>query len=175
MRFDRWTIALASGLLLAAAPGLAQTTGQTQTPPPVQTPTQTQTPEKTPPLPDNLERIRKSLDRPTFLNLDSDQLRIYVEVNAWRSFVDWSKGFDFTNGPGPVNAISNRELFALTQPRDMYGSRPSEMLTNSLVNAFGQMAIKKALKEISETRDEKRIKEIRAQIDRELAALRGGK
>lgn len=180
MALTRRTIGLACGLLLAAAPALAQTTGQTQTPPPAQASAAPKTPqEKTPPPPpDNLDRIRKALDRPAALNLESSQLRIYVEVNAWRSFVDFTKGYDFSNGAGPANAISNAELFASTQAKNMYGSggiQPGEMLTNALVNYFGQMAIKKALKEISETRDEKRIKEIRAQIDRELAALRGGK
>lgn len=186
MRFGRSTIALACGLVLAAAPIHAQTAGQTQTPPPAKpvgtgaaTQPETRPQEQTPPpTPENLERIRKALDKPATLNLENNQPRFYVEINAWRSFVDFTKGYDFVNGAGPANKLTSAELFALTQPRDMYGSagiQPAELLTGALVNYFGQMLIKKGFKELAETRDEKRIREIRAQIDRELAALKGGR
>ena len=65
----------------------------------------------------------------------------------------------------------------MVTPKEMYGSggiSAPEVLTMALVNYFGKKAIEKGLKEIGQTRDQKKIAEIRARIDAELAALRGG-
>ncbi|MNC92282.1 hypothetical protein D3C83_86770 [compost metagenome] len=66
----------------------------------------------------------------------------------------------------------------MVTPKNMYGSggiQAGEILTMAVVNYIGQAAIGKAVKSISRSRSEKEIAEIRAQIDRELAALKGGK
>jgi hypothetical protein len=83
------------------------------------------------------------------------------------------------NGPTGKggNPMSHAEFLGLVTPRNMYGSggiQAGEVLTMALVNYFGQKIIKKGLEEMREARDAREIAEIRARIDRELAALRGG-
>ena len=175
MGLIRLTVGIAACLALAERPAQAGQ-GQTQ---PTTTPAQTSAP--TPPLtPDQLERIREAVNRPSTLKLDNGQLRFYVEIVArWPTWAEMTKGYDLLNGPtGKGNPMSHSEMLGMLTPREMYGSggiSAPQMLTMALVNYFGQKAIKKSLKEISEARNEKEIREIRAQIDRELAALRGGK
>ena len=74
--------------------------------------------------------------------------------------------------------MTHNEFLGMVTPREMYstaGIRPTEMLQSAIVNWLGHALIKKGWKELSEARSEREINEIRARIDRELAALRGGK
>jgi hypothetical protein len=171
-------IALCVTVLLNASAAGAQTAPPTQAPP-GQTAPPTQTTPPTPPPDDNLDRIRQGLSHASALRLDNGQLKIYVEVIAqWPSFAEMAKGYDLMNGPtGWGNPMSHQEFLNMVTPKEMYGSggiSAPEVLTMALVNYFGKKAIEKGLKEIGQTRDQKKIAEIRARIDAELAALRGG-
>jgi hypothetical protein len=176
-------VALVAGLLWAT-PAWAQT----QTPPPAGTPptqttqsSSTQQPpgEQAPPTalaPDHLDRIRQSLSHESMIRLDNGQKMIYVEVIAkWPTFAEIAKGYDLMNGPtGFGNPMSHQEFLNMVTPKEMYGSggiTAPEMLVMALENYFGQKYISKGLKDISEARDQKRIEQIRARIDAELAAL----
>jgi len=134
----------------------------------------TQKPVKPPP--DNLARIREAVSRPTVLKVENGQLRIYVEViGNWPSFAEISKGYDLMNGPTGRSAVSHNELFAGSTPKEMYGSggiQVGEMLTMAAVNYVGQWAIIKGLTALSKARSERELREIREQIDRELAAIK---
>ena len=104
---------------------------------------------------------------------------IYVEViGKWPTFAEIAKGYDLMNGPtGGGNPMSHQEYLNMVTPKELYGSggiSAPEVLTMALVNYFGQKYISKGLKEISQTRDQKKIEEIRTRIDAELAALRKG-
>jgi hypothetical protein len=55
------------------------------------------------------------------------------------------------------------------------GVDPLVLVQSALMNWFGHAMIKKGLKEISEAKSDREVSEIRARIDRELAALKGGK
>jgi hypothetical protein len=55
------------------------------------------------------------------------------------------------------------------------GIKPTEILTMALVNWAGKAVITKGLEAISNAKSQREIDEIRARIDRELAALRGGR
>jgi hypothetical protein len=55
------------------------------------------------------------------------------------------------------------------------GIRPTEVLQMSIVNWLGQAIIKRGLEAIRNAKDDREIAEIRARIDRELAALKGGR
>jgi hypothetical protein len=170
---------LSLAALLGAGPAWAQTAAQT--PPPA--PTTPQAPEQAPSEPlsaDHLARIRQGLTHESALKLENGQMMIYVEVIAkWPSFAEVAKGYDLLHGPtGGGNPMSHQEFLNMVTPQEMYGSggiSAPEVLTMALVNYFGQKAIAKGLKEISQTRDQKKIDQIRAQIDAELAAIRGGK
>lgn len=150
-----------------------------QTPPPAGTASGTSQAPSTALSPDQLARIRQGLARESTLKLENGQMMIYVEVIAkWPTFAEIAKNYDLKNGPtGFGNPMSHQEFLNMVTPKEMYGSggiTAPEMLTMALVNYFGQKAITKGLKEISETRDQKKIEQIRARIDAELAALKGG-
>ena len=163
--------------------GLIQSQGQASQgqAPPSTPPVQPPTPPVQPPAPppDSLDRIREAVKRPPSLRVENGQLRIYVQVIAnWPTFADVVKGYDLRNGPaGGGNPMSHKEFLSLTTPKEMYSSsgiKPTEMLTFAIVNYLGQAIIKKGLEEILHARSEKEIADIRARIDRELAALRAG-
>jgi hypothetical protein len=108
------------------------------------------------------------------------QLRIYVEViGNWPTFFEYTKGTDFLKGPaGGRGAITHNELLGSLTPKELYGSggiSAGELLQGAVVNWLGQLVIKKGLKEISEARSSDEIARIRARIDRELEALKGGR
>ena len=165
--------ALTVAVIVCATTASAQTsTGSTTNPP--------QTSTQAPSVPLNLDRIREAVNKPPTLIVTDGQLRIYVEViGNWPTFKEYSKDYDFLRGPAPARgAITHAEIIGLNQPKELYGSggiSAGELLQGAIVNWLGQLIIKKGLKEISEARSSKEIEEIRARIDRELAALKGGK
>ena len=75
--------------------------------------------------------------------------------------------------------MTHQEFLNMVTPKELCGwigrHRHLETLEWGLVNHLGWWAIRKLYKELSEAKDERRREEIRRQIDRELAALRGGK
>lgn len=192
---------IASGLIctLLAGPAAAQsqpppvpqvpTTPSLQSSQPQATPTPTPTPTPAPTSaqappegasPESLARIREAVGHEPTLRIENGQLKIYVEViGNWPSFADHTKGYDFVNGPtGYGNPMSHQEFLEMTTPKDMYstaGIQPAEILTMAAVNAVGQWAIVKALNKISTSRKEKQLRDIQAQIDAELAAIKKDK
>lgn len=171
---------------LAMSPALstaASAQAATQSQPPAQG--QTANPPTDPPAPqipisaESLNRIRDAINRPSKLRIENGQMRIHVEVvGKWPSFSELVKGYDLINGPtGGGNPMSHSEFLGMVTPKEMYGSggiQATELAVISLVNYFGQKLVKKGIEEIRNARDEKEIAEIRARIERELAALRNG-
>jgi len=182
MRMARGSVGVATvvAVLVCGGPVWAQTP---PTQPPAQSGTQTPPPAagiQVPSIPpDQLARIREGLARESTLKLEDGRRMIYVEViGKWPTFAEIAKGYDLMNGPtGGGNPMSHQEYLNMVTPKELYGSggiSAPEVLTMALVNYFGQKYISKGLKEISQTRDQKKIEEIRARIDAELAALRKG-
>jgi hypothetical protein len=185
---------IASGLIfsLLAGPALAQSqaqppASQSQTlpvsqaaPPAIQPQTQTP-PVVTQPeqaiATESLNRIREAVGREPTVRIENGQLKIYAEViGNWPSFAEHTQGYDFVNGPtGYGNPMSHQEFVEMMTPKDMYstaGIQPAEILTMAAVNAVGQWAIVKALNKIGTSRKEKQLRDIRAQIDADLAAIK---
>ena len=137
----------------------------------------TQKPVKPPP--DNLARIREAVARPTVLQIENGQLRIYVEViGHWPSFAEVAKGYDLKAGPTGRSSISHNALFASAAPRELFGApgmQGNDEASAAVLKWVGQSAIGRGLRSITRSRTEKELAEIRAQIDRELAAIKGGK
>ena len=137
------------------------------------------TPAQIPAFPtqEELERVKQGLARPEF-KIDDSKLRFYVEVvGKFPTWVDIAKGYDLLNGPTKRgNPMTHAEYLGLVTPRDMISSagiKPIESLQFALVNWAGQALIKKAIKEFSQARDERELREIRERIDKELAILTG--
>ena len=158
------------------SPAWAQTV-----PPPSSPPTPPATPQDPPPaLPVDLNRIKNGLTTPVKVRIDDGKIRFYTETVAHvgPTFKELTVNFDLRNGPVPGAGMTHSEFLTMVTPKELYGSgglKPLEMLEWGLVNHLGWWAIRKLYKELSETVDEKRKEDIRKQIDRELAALRGGK
>jgi hypothetical protein len=156
--------------------GQSTTQSQTSTPPPPATSEGAQIQISA----ESLNRIRDAINRPSKLRIENGQLRIHVEVVAkWPSFAETAKGYDLMNGPTGKdgNPMSHSEFIGMMTPKEMYGSggiQAAELAVIGLVNYFGQKLVRKGIEEIRNAKDEKEIAEIRARIDKELAALRTG-
>ena len=75
--------------------------------------------------------------------------------------------------------MTNQEFLKMVTPKELnelFGATSGSsfaMFQAALTNAAGQALIKKGLQEIHDARNEREIQAIRAQINRELAALLG--
>lgn len=169
-------------LLLLIGDGEWLSPAWAQTAPPPVSPTAPPTPPQDPPptLPVDLRRIKGALAAPIRVRIDDGRIRFYTETVATApiSFKALTVNFDLRNGPVPGAGMTHQEFLNMVTPKELYGSggiKPLETLEWGLVNHLGWWAIRKLYKELSEAKDERRREEIRKQIDRELAALRGGK
>ncbi len=129
--------------------------------------------------PRELDRIKRALSRTPGVVLDEEGFRFYVEIVAKRpTFAEYAKGYDFINGPTRRgNPMTHQEYLKMVTPRDFYSSagiKPTEMLQMAVTNWLGQTLIKQAVEDMLRARSERERDEIRARIDRELAALMAG-
>ena len=127
----------------------------------------------------DLERVKAQLNRAPVLKLDDDQLRFYVEVIGKQpSIADVIGSYDLMNGPTRRGArMTHQEFLNMVTPQEFYGSqgiKSYELLQFALTNWLGQQLIKKAIEDIRSANSEREVEEIRARINRELAALKGG-
>jgi hypothetical protein len=168
---------------LSGAPALlAQTSAQTPpagpttpaTTPAVQAPGQSRDID----LPIDLTRIRRALNSDSPTRLAETQLRFYLEVVARQpTFKDFIGSYDLKNGPVKGAQMTHQEFLNMVTPRLLHSSAgftATETLQVALVNWAAQTAIKKGVNALRNARNEDEVRAIRAQIDRELAALRGG-
>jgi hypothetical protein len=179
-------LALACHILLLGNGGGQQTAAQTSAPsqpqaqqtPPAQ---QTQTPP--PELPSDLNRIKEALSNPPKLNLvDKNPFRFYTDINRTTpTFSDMVGSFDLFNGPVPHSGMTHQEFVQSTRPKDLFSSAgftPGDVIRWGLLTYAEGKAVellKKGIAELNEARTEAERKQIRARIERELAALRGDK
>jgi hypothetical protein len=129
--------------------------------------------------PRELDRIKRALSQTPGFVLDEEGFRFYVEIVAKRpTFAEYAKGYDFINGPTRRgNPMTHQEYLKMVTPRDFYSSagiKPTEMLQMAVTNWLGQTLIKQAIEDMLRARSERERDEIRARIDRELAALTAG-
>jgi hypothetical protein len=127
----------------------------------------------------DLERVKAQLNRAPVLKLDDNQLRFYVEVIGKQpSIADVIGSYDLINGPTKRGApMTHQEFLNMVTPQEFYGSqgiKSYELLQFALTNWLGQQLIKKAIEDIRIANSEREVEEIRARINRELAALKGG-
>jgi hypothetical protein len=139
---------------------------------------QAQTP---PELPTNLARVKAALSTTPTLNLvDRNPFRFYTDINrATPTFRDIVGSFDLFNGPVPHSGMTHREFVQSTRPKDMFSSAgftTGDILRLGLLSyaeGKGIELLRKGLQEINAAKTEAERKQIRARIERELAALRG--
>lgn len=158
-------VALA-GLLSAAPAALAQT----QPPAP---PAQTQSQPT-----NNLDNIKAALSHPPALNVAGDQMRFYLEVYGKQpQFWSFVGSYDLKNGPVKYGGMTGQEFLNMMRPKELYSSAgitAPELLQFALTNIAAQALIRNAIRDIRNAKTEAEVREIRARIDRELQALKGG-
>jgi hypothetical protein len=172
-------------LLIGDGGWLSPASAQTVPPPPPATAPATETPQAPQPpaaLPTDidLKRIKHAIAAPVRIRIDDGRIHFYTETVAHApiSFEALSMNFDLRNGPVPGAGMTHSEFLSMVTPKELYSSAgfgALELLQAGIVNSAAHWAIRKLYKELSETIDEKKKESIRKQIDRELAALRGGK
>lgn len=164
-------------LLLAGDAGLASQAWAQTTPPP----TTSQAPPPAALPPDlNLGRIRSGLEQPKPPTIfDDGRLRFFSETDEkGPSFESFTVGFNLRMGPVPGAGMTHQEFLNQVTPKNLYSSggiNALDQLQWGAVNYAAIWTVKRLYKELDEARTEWRRKQIQQQIDRELAALRGGK
>ena len=162
-------------LLLAGDAGLVSRASAQTAPPPASTLT----------LPVDLSKIRKQLETPDpndqfdLRKATGNMLRFYAEaVEKGPSFKELTVGFNLRTGPVPGASMTHSEFLSMVTPKELYGSggiSVREQLEWGLVNWAALWTIKRLYREYDEAKSEWRKAQIKSQIDRELAALKGGK
>lgn len=131
-------------------------------------------------IPVDLGRIKQALHIPVRVRIDDGRVRFYTSVVAPKgpTFKEMTVNFDLRNGPVPGAGMTHQEFLGIVTPKLRYYAGPGEALKSLAWGVGAQVgwwALRKLYKELDETKDARRAKEIRDQIDRELAALRGGR
>jgi len=177
------TALLALLCLLCAWPAAAQQ------PPPASSGSQLQSASTSEPKPsssaapvptaENLQRIKTALSKPVIVRVDGQQLRFYAEVVAklptFANFI--GPDDDLRNGPVKGAGMTHQEFVNMVTPQlvnSSAGITAIESLQFALTNWAAQTLVRKAMSAFREAHSESEIRAIREQIDKELAALRGG-
>jgi len=142
--------------------------------------TQTTAPSQAPPqLPSDLNRIKIALATTPTLDL-TNKFRFYSEtVRPAPKFSDMVGDFDLFHGPVPHAGMTHQEFLQSTRPKELYSSAgftPGDVIRWGLLSYAemkGWELIEKSVKALKEAKTEAERKQIRLQIERELAALRG--
>ncbi len=166
-------------LLLAGDAGLVSQAWAQTTPPPTPPPSAA-TASAAGELPVDLSRIRDGLQQPvTALKFADGRLRFFAQTEEKAvSFEALTFGFNLFHGPVPGAGMTHQEFLNQVTPKYLNSSggiRAIESLEWGLVNYAAVWTIKRLYKELSEAKTSLRKKQIQDQIDRELAALKGGK
>jgi len=171
------TVVALVGVLSGAPAALAQT----QTPPPIPSPQPSPRPAQNPPpaTPStNLDNIKNALSHPPALNLAGDKMRFYLEVYGKQpQFWSFVGSYDLQNGPVKHSTMTGQEFLNMMRPQQLYSSAgitAPELLQFAITNIAAQALIRNAVRDIRNAKTEAEVREIRARIDRELRALKGG-
>jgi hypothetical protein len=164
-------------LLLAGDAGLASRAWAQTTPPPTsQGSTSTSASTE---LPVDLGRIREGLQQPVHAKKFADgRLRFFAQTDEKAvSFEALTFGFNLFHGPVPGAGMTHQDFLNQVTPKYINSSggiRAIESLEWGLVNYAAIWTVKRLYKELSEAKTSLRKRQIQDQIDRELAALKGG-
>lgn len=158
-------------LLLAGDVGLASQAWAQTTPPPAPPASE---------LPIDLSRIRMGLEQPASASkFDDGRLRFFAGTNEKApSFKELTLGFNLFAGPVPGAGMTHQEFLDMVTPKYLHSSggiKAMETLEWGVVNYAAVWTVKRLYKELAEAKTALRKRQIQEQIDRELAALRGGK
>ena len=171
---------------LTSVPAFAQSTSP-QTTPPATTPPAAQS-QKPPAdqtdssdLPVDMNRIKQRLENPSNIKFN-EKVKFYIEVVAKQyTFKDYLAYLGNRNlndgGPVPGSQMTHQEFLDMVNPKILNSSAgftATDTLQAALFNWAVGNVVKKGVTAIKNARSEAEVRAIRAQIDREISALRGG-
>jgi hypothetical protein len=136
------------------------------------------------PLPVDIPRIEREVQREPALKLDEDKIRFYVLIlgkrpPTWEEIVG---DYDLMNGPTRAHggaAMTHKEFLEMVTPKELqelFGGTNANSLAvaqAAIMNAVGQSLVKKAVQALRSASSDNEVRAIRQQIDRELRALEG--
>jgi hypothetical protein len=129
-------------------------------------------------LPVDVNKIRSVVEKaPTpALNLEGMRARFYMRVEGKSQirFTQFIGNFDLRAGPVPGAGMTHAEFMSIVTPKELYsaaGIKPTEALQMALTGWLAQTLAHKAIEDIKKARSDKEIQDIRARIEKELAAL----
>jgi hypothetical protein len=126
----------------------------------------------------NLDHIKTALSHPPAFKIAGDGLTFHLEIIARQpNFWSFVGSYDLKNGPVKKAGLTGQEYLNMVRPQLLYSSAgitAPELLQFAATNAAAQALIKKAMQDIHDARTQSEIEAIRARIDRELRALKGG-
>jgi hypothetical protein len=130
----------------------------------------------------SLERIQKKLMRDPAIKLDKQPTEgnrglptFRVEVDAPALTIEQILGPDFLRGPVPATGMTHQEFLDLVTPKDVRGYAAftnKEGITVALTSTALQWALKTAIEEWRNAKDERAREAARKEVDEALAALR---
>jgi hypothetical protein len=129
-------------------------------------------------MPIDLARIKRGLTRDRVFELKDTVPTFRVEiVGKFPTFEERFGKVDLQYGAVPGTPMTHADFVEMVTPRIMNSSggiTASETLQFALVGFLAKAAVKKALNAYTTRQAQEELRAIRLQIDRELAALRGG-
>ncbi|MFI5179091.1 MAG: hypothetical protein ACHQO8_11030 [Vicinamibacterales bacterium] len=128
---------------------------------------------------ESLTHIKAALSHAPAIKMAGDSLRFYLEVYGQQLPPFWSfvGSYDLRNGPVKHSTMTGQEFLDMMRPKQLYSSAgitAPELMQFALTNIAAQALIRKAIRDIREARTEAEVAQIRARIERELQALKGG-
>jgi hypothetical protein len=144
--------------------------------------TQTPSPKAPEPSDASLERIQKKLMRDPAIKLDRQPAEgdrglptFRVQVDAPALTIEQILGPDFLRGPVPAAGMTHQEFLDLVTPKDVRGYAAftnKEGITVALTATALQWALKQAIDEWRNAKDERAREAARKEVEEALAALR---
>ena len=130
----------------------------------------------------SLERIQKKLMRDPAIKVDQQPAggdrglpTFRVQVDAPKLTIEQILGPDFLRGPVPAAGMTHQEFLDLVTPTDVRGYAAftnKEGITVALTSTALQWALKSALEELRNAKDERAREEARKEVTDALEALR---
>jgi hypothetical protein len=140
---------------------------------------------QTPPAPatqDDLDHLKKALLSSASGHFDPNvfksNARFYATAHAKPvTFEDIVGSFDLMNGPTQYGAMTHQEFMAMSQPKEPGGhvglADVGKVAAFDVAYQLAMQVISKGIEAIHKAKSEHEIQAIRAQMDKELAALAG--
>jgi hypothetical protein len=133
-------------------------------------------------LPVSLDKIQRALARRPAIKVqqatrnDRNDLPTFrIDVEGQKLTIEQILGPDFLRGPVPYGGMTHQEFLSMVTPKDVQGYAPftnTEAATVAITSFALQWALKTAIREFQEAKDERAKEAARKEVQEALEALR---